>query len=295
MKEQKAQIGIIGGSGVYDLDGLENLQEVVVDTPYGAPSDVFRLGEIGGKKVAFLARHGQGHRVNPTNVPYRANIYGMKSLGVEWLISVSAVGSLKEELEPLHFVVPDQLIDRTRFRTGTFFDPMAVHIAFADPFCPRLSGVLIEAGKEAGVTMHAGGTYICMEGPAFSTRAESNLYRSWGADIIGMTALPEAKLAREAEICYGTIACVTDYDCWFEEVVTVDAVLETLRRNVENSKRLVKQAIGMIPDERTGCECPSALRFPCLSDLEHASVYQRWAWSLFFEDLEEDGFTGDDE
>ena len=219
----EARVGIIGGSGLYEMEGMSEVREVTLDTPFGEPSDSIVLGVLEGVKVAFLPRHGRGHRISPTRLPVKANIYALKTLGVGSIISVSAVGSLREELRPLDLVVPDQLIDRTRQRSSTFFDDgLVAHIGFADPFCPVLSGILHKVAQSSDAVAHRGGTYVVMEGPAFSTRAECDLYRSWGADIIGMTALPEAKLAREAEICYATLACVTDYDCWHEATESGD-------------------------------------------------------------------------
>lgn len=252
----EARIGVIGGSGVYQLEGVDYHDEVKISTPFGDPSDAIRVGRFEGEEIAFLPRHGRTHTLNPTNVPYKANIYALKKLGVEWLIAVNAVGSLRIDYQPLEFVVPDQVIDRTRLRSGTFFDPIAVHVGFADPFSDPLREILLEAGKECGITMHGAGTYLCMEGPAFSTRAESNLYRSWGSDIIGMTALPEAKLAREAEMSYAIVAAVTDYDCWHEEDVDVSMVIQNLTKNAENLKALIKASIPKIPKERDP-RCPS--------------------------------------
>ena len=257
----QARIGVIGGSGLYQMEGMTDIEEVTISTPFGEPSDVITTGSLGGERVAFLPRHGRGHRILPTELPARANIYALKSLGVEWIISISAVGSLKEELRPLDLVVPDQLIDRTKSRVNTFFgNGLVAHVGFADPFCPVLSDLLYKTASGLDVTVHQGGTYVTMEGPLFSTRAESNLYRSWGASIIGMTALPEAKLAREAEICYATVACVTDYDCWHEteEDVTIDIVIQNLLKNVANSKAILRQVVGTIPQERT-CSCATAL------------------------------------
>lgn len=267
----EARIAVIGGSGLYDMRELKDIRRVEVDTPFGKPSDAILLGTLEGVRVAFLPRHGRGHRITPTQLPVRANIYALKSLGVERIISVSAVGSLREEIHPQDLVVPDQLIDRTRSRVNTFFeDGIVGHIAFSDPFCPSLSDVLYQGAREAGARVHRGGTYVVIEGPAFSTRAESNLYRSWGADIIGMTALPEAKLAREAEICYATLACVTDYDCWREatEAVTVEMVVANLLKSVALSKRILKWVIARIPEER-GCPCASALKDAIITAREH--------------------------
>ena len=266
----EARIAIIGGSGLYEMEDLTNVRDVEIDTPFGNPSDVIIIGDLEGMQVAFLPRHGRGHRISPTHLPVRANIYALKTLGVEWIISVSAVGSLKEGLKPLDLVVPDQLIDRTRQRASTFFeDELVAHIAFADPFCPVLSGLLYQSAQQtcaersrsSAAVAHRGGTYVVMEGPAFSTRAESALYRSWDADIIGMTTLPEAKLAREAEICYATLACVTDYDCWHEtaEAVTVEMVVANLMKNVSTSKEVLRRVLPHIPAERS-CPCASALK-----------------------------------
>lgn len=258
----EAKIGVIGGSGLYDMDGLTDVEEVVVKTPFGDPSDTIVVGSLEGIKVAFLPRHGKGHRISPSHLPAQANIYALKSLGVEWLISVSAVGSLKEEIQPLDLVIPDQLIDRTRSRVNTFFETgVVVHATFADPYCPVLSQILYEAAQETRARVHKGGTYLVMEGPLFSTKAESHLYRSWGASVIGMTALPEAKLAREAEMCYSTLACVTDYDCWHEaeESVTIEMVISNLLRNVATAKRILRTVVASIP-ERRECPCPTALQ-----------------------------------
>ncbi|MEM1182336.1 MAG: S-methyl-5'-thioadenosine phosphorylase [Acidobacteriota bacterium] len=239
-------IGVVGGSGLYQMDAIEILEERRIETPFGEPSDAFMLGELDGTKIAFLPRHGKGHRLMPSELNFRANIYGFKSLGVRWLISVSAVGSMKEAYAPTHIVVPDQFYDRTRHRPDTFFgDGLVAHVSMADPVCHTLAGVMADGAEAAGATVHRGGTYVCMEGPQFSTRAESLIYRQWGVDVIGMTNLQEAKLAREAEIAYATFAMVTDYDCWHEEEedVTVDAVLETLRRNNVTGQRAVVESI----------------------------------------------------
>jgi len=234
------ELAVVGGSGFYKMDGLEILEERAVETPYGPPSDKLLLGRLEGRPVAFLARHGRNHQYNPTHVPYQANIWALKSVGVKWLVSVSAVGSLKEEYAPLHVVVPDQILDRTRHRPSTLFDPVAVHVTFADPYCPALSELLVEAARASEITTHVGGTYVCIEGPLFSTRAESELYRSWGASLIGMTAIPEAKLAREAEIAYAALCFVTDYDCWHEEEVSVDIIVDRLHANAENGARAIR-------------------------------------------------------
>ncbi len=258
----RAKIGVIGGSGLYKMEGMTEIEEVKLNTPFGEPSQAIILGKLEGVRIAFLPRHGEGHRISPSELPSRANIYALKSLGVEWIISVSVVGSLKEEIQPLDLVIPDQIIDRTKGRASTFFsNGMVGHVAFAEPFCPVLSQVLFEAAIKAGAKVHQGGTYIAMEGPQFSTRAESQLYRSWGADIIGMTALPEAKLAREAEICYATLAFVTDYDCWHPdyESVTTEMILNNMRRGVDTAKRIIELALPYLPQVRS-CACASALK-----------------------------------
>lgn len=257
-----AKIGVIGGSGLYKMEGMTEIEETKLSTPFGEPSEAIILGKLEGVRIAFLPRHGKGHGMSPGELPARANIYALKSLGVEWIISVSAVGSLKEEIQPLDLVIPDQIIDRTKGRASTFFTNGIVgHVAFAEPFCPVLSQALFEAATEAGAKVHQGGIYLAMEGPQFSTRAESQLYRSWGADIIGMTALPEAKLAREAEICYATLAFVTDYDCWYPgyESVTTEMILTNLRKGVDIAKEILKLAIPLIPRERD-CACATALK-----------------------------------
>jgi 5'-methylthioadenosine phosphorylase len=257
-----AEIGIIGGSGLYDMAELTGRQEVSLTTPFGDPSGHYVLGTLRGRKVAFLARHGAGHRISPSELNFRANIYGMKKLGVQAILSASAVGSLKEELKPLDIVVPDQFIDRTRGRISTFFGRgIVVHVGFAHPICGTLAKVAGDAGEKVGATVHRGGTYVCMEGPQFSTLAESRLYRSWGADIIGMTNLQEAKLAREAEICYSTIALVTDYDCWHpdHDAVTVDMVIATLLQNAKTAQQLIAEAVQQVPATRS-CACATALK-----------------------------------
>jgi 5'-methylthioadenosine phosphorylase len=258
-----AAVGLIGGSGLYALAGMTDVRDVRVDTPFGPPSDLVRVGRVGATGVAFLARHGLGHRLLPGEIDYRANLYAMKSLGVTRILSASAVGSMKETIHPRDVVVPDQFIDRTRGRISTFFGGgIAAHVSFADPICPEARGVLLSAARAAGAKTHDGGTYLCMEGPAFSTRAESRLYRSWGVDVIGMTNLTEAKLAREAEICYATLALVTDYDCWHEdeEDVTVDGVLENLRANAALAADTLRRAVAALPAERSRCACGEALR-----------------------------------
>ncbi len=264
----KAQIGIIGGSGLYTMPGFEACDELQVDTPWGSPSDRYIVGKLAGKDVAFLARHGRGHRLSPSELNFRANIFGMKSLGVERIISLSAVGSLKEEHRPLDFVIPDQFVDGTRGRASTFFDGGVVaHISFADPVCPQLAGVVHRACTARGVRVKKGGIYLCMEGPAFSTKAESNLYRSWGMDVIGMTNLQEAKLAREAEICYVTVAMVTDYDCWHpdHDAVTVNEIIGHLMKNAENAAKVVAESVAAAPAARD-CKCGSALSHAIITD-----------------------------
>jgi 5'-methylthioadenosine phosphorylase len=257
------QIGIIGGSGLYDMEELTNEREVEVSTPFGAPSGPYVLGTLRGRDVAFLARHGIGHRLLPSELNFRANIFGFKSLGVEHILSASAVGSLKAEYKPLDLVIPDQFFDRTRGRISTFFGRgLAAHVGFAHPFCESLSALVIDSAREVGATVHQGGTYVCMEGPQFSTKAESELYRAWGMDIIGMTNLQEAKLAREAEICYVTIALVTDYDCWHPEhdSVTVEMVIANLVQNAKTAQRVMAETVGRIqPGLSRECACASAL------------------------------------
>ena len=256
------RIGIIGGTGLYKMEGLKKTESVTIQTPFGKPSDDYLTGELDGVPVAFLPRHGRGHRLLPHELNFRANIYGFKKLGVEWIISVSAVGSMKEELEPLHMVLPDQFVDRTRKRVDTFFgDGIAAHVAFSQPICPQLSDKLYATIQDLGFPVHRGGTYLCIEGPQFSTRAESTIYRSWNVDVIGMTNLQEAKLAREAEICYATIALVTDYDCWREEEdnLSIEMIIDNLNKNTEKVKKVIR---GVIPDitlmERS-CPCCGAL------------------------------------
>ena len=258
----ETRIGVIGGSGLHKIEGLADVKEVNLDTPFGKPSDTLVLGTLQGVRIAFLPRHGRGHRILPSEVPSRANIYAMKSLGIEMIIAVSAVGSLKEDFRPQDVVIPDQLIDRTQGRPSTFFgNGLVAHVGFAEPFCPNLRKVLYRAAQQAGVTAHHGATWVVMEGPQFSTRAECSLHRSWGAGLIGMTALPEAKLAREAEICYASLACVTDYDCWRDDCATVstEMILENLQKNVENAKHIIRTALSHLPDRRD-CQCASALQ-----------------------------------
>jgi 5'-methylthioadenosine phosphorylase len=264
----QAEIGIIGGSGLYSMPGLSKAKEVRLKTPFGQPSDAYVLGALEGRKVAFLARHGRGHRILPTELNFRANIHGFKQLGADRIVSVSAVGSLKEEHKPLEFVIPNQFFDRTRHRVDTFFgNGVVAHVSFADPVCGELAAFVGEACKKARVNAKRGGTYVCMEGPQFSTKAESNVYRSWGMDVIGMTNLQEAKLAREAEICYVTIAMVTDYDCWHpgHESVTVDQIVAVLLKNAEKAAQVVRETVAAIPRER-GCKCGSALAHAILTD-----------------------------
>jgi len=264
----EAEIGIIGGSGLYSMPGLSDVREVRLDTAFGEPSDGYILGKLEGRRVAFLARHGRGHRILPSELNFRANIMGFKMLGVERILSPSAVGSLKEKLCPMDFVIPDQFVDRTYARKSTFFgDGVVVHIAFADPVCPEVSRVLNAACSEAEVNAKLGGTYLCIEGPQFSTKAESNLYRSWGVDVIGMTNLQEAKLAREAEICYATLAMVTDYDCWHpaHESVTAEQIIAVLMKNAENAIRVLRHSVARMPSKRN-CNCASALATAIVTD-----------------------------
>jgi 5'-methylthioadenosine phosphorylase len=266
--ERQPEIGIIGGSGLYAMPGFEAQEEVTVATPFGEPSDDYVVGQLEGRQVAFLARHGRGHRILPSELNFRANIYGMKMLGVERILSLSAVGSLKEEHAPLDFVIPDQFFDRTRGRISTFFGNGIVgHIGFSDPVCPQLSRIVHDCAQQISINSKLGGTYLCMEGPAFSTRAESNVYRSWGMDVIGMTNLQEAKLAREAELCYVTVAMVTDYDCWHpdHDAVAVDQIVQTLTKNADNACKLVRRVVAAIPAERP-CKCSSALKHAIMTD-----------------------------
>ena len=259
----KVQIGIIGGSGLYDMAGVTDREEVKLTTPFGEPSGPYLMGTLAGRRVAFLARHGAGHHIPPSEINFRANIFGMKLLGVEYVLSASAVGSLKEEYKPLDILIPDQFFDRTKGRPSTFFGRgLAAHVGFAHPFCRVLSGLASDSGRQAGATVHDGGTYVCMEGPQFSTLVESKLYRAWGMDVIGMTNLQEAKLAREAEICYTTIALVTDYDCWHpdHDSVTVDMILSTLAENAKMAQEIIAGAVAQLPYART-CECASALKY----------------------------------
>jgi 5'-methylthioadenosine phosphorylase len=284
----RATIGVIGGSGLYQMDGLSDVQEVRVETPFGVPSDAITVGRLGDVSLAFLPRHGRGHQLNPTEVPSRANIWALKRLGVQWVFSVSAVGSLREDYAPLHLVIPDQIFDRTRLRPGSFFEGgVVVHASFADPFCPHLSDLLWETMSGMNdVATHRGGTLVCIEGPLFSTKAESHIYRQLGCDLIGMTALPEAKLAREAELCYATIACVTDYDVWreSEETVTVEMVVANLHKNVANAQRIIRELAGRLPADRSAspCGCSNALANAILTDPAaiRASARERYALLL---------------
>jgi 5'-methylthioadenosine phosphorylase len=268
----QATIGVIGGTGLYRMEGMTDVEEVSIQTPFGDPSDVITIGKVSGVSMAFLPRHGRGHRISPTEIPVRANLWALKSLGVEWVISVSAVGSLREDIAPRDLVIPDQLFDRTKSRVNSFFEQgIVVHCTFAEPFCPTLSKLLLDSARELGdVKVHAGGTYVCMEGPLFSTRAESHVYRKLGMDIIGMTALPEAKLAREAELCYATIACATDYDCWHEseESVTVEMVIGHLSANVANAQRILRLIAQRIPSTHLDqpCGCAQALATSIVTD-----------------------------
>jgi 5'-methylthioadenosine phosphorylase len=255
------KVGVIGGSGLYAMAALENVREVEVTTPFGPPSDVYIVGTLYGHDIVFLPRHGRGHRLPPSAINFRANIYGLKSLGVEWVIAVSAVGSMREEIHPGHLVIPDQFIDRTRQRVSTFFEDITVHVTFADPVCGVLAQTLYQATCDAGATAHFGGTYLCIEGPQFSTRAESRLYRQWGVDVIGMTNMPEARLAREAELCYATLALATDYDCWHASAADVDigAILAILQRNVQLAQEIITRTVPHLQGART-CPCSTALQ-----------------------------------
>ena len=265
----KVQIGVIGGSGLYEIEGMTDVKEVKVSTPFGDPSDAIIVGTLSGKRVAFLPRHGRGHRIMPTEVNSRANIYALKSLGVEKIIAFSAVGSMKEEIKPRDMVIPDQLFDRTKTRVPTFYgNGIVAHIQFADPYCDDMRKVLYESGKKLSIPMHYGGTYICIEGPQFSTRAESRIYRSWGVDVIGMTNLPESKLAREAEICFATVALATDYDVWHEEDVSVETVVANVNANVQNSKNLIKETLLHLDAGDRKCKCATSLKGSIMTDLK---------------------------
>jgi 5'-methylthioadenosine phosphorylase len=274
----KATIGVIGGSGLYDIQGMKKLDTVTMTTPFGQPSDEITILDINGSPVAFLPRHGRGHRVNPTFVNSRANIYAFKCLGIDHIISVSAVGSLKEDIVPRDFVIPSQIIDRTKSRINSFYEPYAVHVGFAEPFCKDLAAILAQEGMKLGLKIHQGGIYVCMEGPLFSTKAESEMHRSWGASIIGMTALPEAKLAREAEIAYATIALVTDYDVWKEnEEVSIESVLANIKANVENVKKLIVSAVEKIV-RLNSCSCHHALAGAITTDPDLIPHETKKAW-----------------
>ena len=284
-KVEGMTVGVIGGSGLYEIDGLEDLREVEISTPFGEPSDAYLCGRLGDVSMVFLPRHGRGHRVSPSEINFRANIWGLKRLGVARILSVSAVGSMREEIEPGHFVAVDQFIDRTRHRPDTFFtDGIAAHVMFADPVCEGVRKALLGGAKEVGVSHHDGGTYLNMEGPQFSTRAESRLYRTWGVDVIGMTNLQEAKLAREAEMCYATVAMATDYDCWHDEHddVTVEAVLEIMNRNVDNARRLIKAAVPLL-EAQEGCGCSRALQFAIMTAPEKISPQARTRLGLLID------------
>jgi 5'-methylthioadenosine phosphorylase len=283
----EAEIGIIGGSGLYSMPGLTEIQEVKVETPFGEPSDSFILGSLEGRKVAFLARHGRGHRLLPSELNFRANIYAMKKLGVDRILSVSAVGSLKEEHKPTDFVVPDQFIDRTFLRTSTFFGNGVVgHVAFGDPVCGTVADAAVSACASVGVVGKKDGAYVCIEGPQFSTKAESNLYRSWGADVVGMTNLQEAKLAREAEICYATVAMVTDYDCWHpdHDSVTVDQIVAVLHQNAENAAKVVRATVAALATDSTErtCGCASAAKYAILTQKEAIPTEAKERLKLLF-------------
>jgi 5'-methylthioadenosine phosphorylase len=276
----QAKIGVIGGSGLYRIEGMTDIRELNLDTPFGQPSDSIVLGKLNGVSIAFLPRHGRGHRIIPSEIPARANIYALKSLGVEHIIGINTCGSFKEEVKPGHLLIPDQVIDRTQGRISTFFgDGVVAHVSMADPFCPDLSKVLLNSAWEAGVTVHEKGTYIAMEGPAFSTRGESLLYQSWGAHVIGMTLLPEAKLAREAEICYASVCCVTDYDCWKDQNVSVEIILGFLKQNVATAKNIIKLAVGKVQLKR-GCECASALKTAIVTAPTYMSLEQKKKFDL---------------
>jgi 5'-methylthioadenosine phosphorylase len=284
-----ATIGIIGGSGLYKMDALTDVEEILVETPFGSPSDALIIGTLAGTKVAFLARHGRNHHLMPTELPFRANIYAMKSLGVKYLISASAVGSLQAAAKPLDMVVPDQFIDRTRNRVSTFFgEGIVAHIAFGHPICHNLAAIVADAIAESNlpeVTLHRGGTYVCMEGPAFSTQAESNLYRSWGGTIIGMTNLPEAKLAKEAEIAYATLALVTDYDCWHpdHDSVTVELVIQNLQRNASNAQKVIQAAVAKIAQQQPSSESHNALQSAIITPLDKAPAATKAKLGLILE------------
>ena len=283
--DDKIRIGIIGGSGLYDIDELTDCEEREIETPFGKPSAPYVVGSLRGQRVAFLARHGKGHSILPSELNFRANIYGLKHLGAEWIVSASAVGSLQERYRPQDIVVPDQFFDRTRGRVSTFFgEGLVAHVSFANPLCPVLSGLAAETATDVGATVHQGGTYLCMEGPQFSTLAESNLYRSWNMDVIGMTNLQEAKLAREAEICFATLALVTDYDCWHPEHddVTVDMIIETLQANAEMAKRIIADLVARLPVRRE-CKCADALSSAIITNADSIPAKTRADLALLIE------------
>jgi 5'-methylthioadenosine phosphorylase len=271
----QATIAVIGGTGLYQIEGMTDIREIDVDTPYGATSDSIIIGNLNGTGIAFLPRHGRGHRIQPSAIPNRANIYALKTLGVEHILAINSCGSFKDELKPGSLLVPDQVIDLTKNRPGTFFgEGLVGHVSMADPFCPELSKLLFQAAQEAGAEVNQRGTYICMEGPAFSTRAESRLYKSWGADVIGMTVFPEAKLAREAELCYATLCCITDYDAWKEEHVTADVIIGYMQKNIALAKNIVKLMTAKIPKKRT-CACPTALQTALVTELSCLTLAQK--------------------
>lgn len=278
-------IGIIGGSGLYDIEGITDVERITVDTPWGNPSDKIVRGILDGTELVFLPRHGRGHVITPSGINFRANIYAMKKLGVEWIISVSAVGSMKEEIKPGHIFIPDQFIDQTKKRVSTFFDDgIVAHVSMADPVCNMLANQLSKASYDCGAVVHNGGTYICIEGPQFSTRAESELYRRWGVDVIGMTNMPEAKLAREAEICYSTLALTTDYDCWHQDHdhVTVEDIIEILNNNVSMAKKVLREVINNIPEKRT-CDCCNALKYSLITDKDSITEDVKQRLSILIE------------
>ncbi len=278
----KAEIAIIGGTGVYDSDAFDNVREIDIDTPFGRPSDKILVGDFEGKKVAFLPRHGRGHVYSPTHVPYRANIYALKKLEVTRIISIAAVGSLKEELKPLDIVIPDQIYDRTKHRSDTFFEDVVVHVGMAEPFCNEMRDIAVKVLESLKMEFHPKGTYVCIEGPQFSTKAESNVYRQLGFDIIGMTALPEAKLAREAEMCYLTIATITDYDVWKDEPVDVKTVLENAAKNEENVKKILRKLVPSLPEKRE-CECEDALKFAITTNPDKITEEARQKLGIFLD------------
>jgi 5'-methylthioadenosine phosphorylase len=276
----QAKIGVIGGTGLYQIEGMTEIKEVNPDTPFGKPSDAIITGKLNDIGLAFLPRHGRGHRILPSEVPSRANIYALKAIGVQYIVAINSCGSFKDELAPGTLCVPDQVIDRTQGRSNTFFgDGIVAHVSMADPFCPELSRVVYESAREAGGQVHGGGTYICMEGPAFSTRAESRLYKSWGADIIGMTIFPEARLAREAEVCYASLCCVTDYDAWKIEHVTADMIISYMQSNIEVAKKTIKLAVGRIAEMKT-CACTQALRTAIITAPAAMTMAQKKKYNL---------------